>query len=106
MSTKYLESLPARHMDATTAERERVSRNCRLGGTHQERRAMTVKIISPEQRRAEPRGARIVVTGPFGVGKTSLVRTLDPGERVPDHQEPVQEFPAACGGASRGYRHK
>jgi len=39
---------------------------------------MTVKIISPEQRRAEPRGARIVVTGPFGVGKTSLVRTLDP----------------------------
>ena len=39
---------------------------------------MTVKIISPEQRLAEPRGARIVVTGPFGVGKTSLVRTLDP----------------------------
>jgi hypothetical protein len=29
-----------------------------------------------------------------------------PGERVPDHQEPVQEFPAACGGASRGYRRR
>jgi hypothetical protein len=29
-----------------------------------------------------------------------------PGERVPDHQEPVQEFPAACGGASRRYRHR
>jgi hypothetical protein len=38
-----------------------------------------MNIISPEQRLAEPHGARILVVGPYGVGKTSLVRTLDPG---------------------------
>jgi len=37
-----------------------------------------IPIISPEQRLREPRGARILIIGPFGVGKTSLVRTLDP----------------------------
>jgi AAA domain len=36
-----------------------------------------VKIISPDERPAEPRGARILIVGPFGVGKTSLFRTLD-----------------------------
>ena len=37
-----------------------------------------MRIISPEERLAEPRGARILIVGPFGVGKTSLARTLDP----------------------------
>jgi hypothetical protein len=37
-----------------------------------------VNIISPEQRLAEPHGACVLVVGPYGVGKTSLVRTLDP----------------------------
>jgi hypothetical protein len=35
-------------------------------------------IISPEQRLAEPRGARILIVGKNGIGKTSLVRKLDP----------------------------
>jgi len=34
-------------------------------------------IISPEQRLAEPRGARILMIGPFGVGKTTQARKLD-----------------------------
>jgi hypothetical protein len=37
-----------------------------------------IPIISPETRMGEPRGARILVIGPFGVGKTSLARGLDP----------------------------
>jgi hypothetical protein len=35
-------------------------------------------LVSPEQRRAESHGAHVLLLGPFGVGKTSLVRTLDP----------------------------
>ena len=39
---------------------------------------MTMTIIGADQRLAERRGAKILITGPSGVGKTSLLRTLDP----------------------------
>src|SRR4051794_19416385 len=35
-------------------------------------------IITHEERLSEPRGARIAIIGPNGVGKTSLARPLDP----------------------------
>ena len=37
-----------------------------------------MKIISADQRYTAPRGAKILLVGPTGVGKTSLLRTLDP----------------------------
>jgi hypothetical protein len=37
-----------------------------------------MKIISADERLAEERGAKVLVLGPTGVGKTSLLRTLDP----------------------------
>jgi len=36
-----------------------------------------LKIISADERMAEERGHKIVIGGPSGVGKTSLVRTMD-----------------------------
>jgi AAA domain len=39
---------------------------------------MTLRIISAGQRHSEPRGAKTLLLGPTGVGKTSLLRTLDP----------------------------
>jgi hypothetical protein len=39
---------------------------------------MTLKIISAGQRHSEPRGAKILLLGPTGIGKTSLLRTIDP----------------------------
>jgi hypothetical protein len=37
-----------------------------------------VKIIDADQRLAEKRGVKALLVGPTGVGKTSLLRTLDP----------------------------
>jgi hypothetical protein len=36
-----------------------------------------MKIITADERLAEKRGAKILIVGPTGVGKTSLARTLD-----------------------------
>ena len=39
----------------------------------------TFKIITADQRMAAPRGVKTLLVGPAGVGKTSQLRTLDPG---------------------------
>lgn len=39
---------------------------------------MPIKIVSADQRMSGPRGVKALIVGPAGVGKTSLLRTLDP----------------------------
>jgi AAA domain-containing protein len=41
-----------------------------------------MKIISADERLAERRGATVLIVGPTGVGKTSLLRTLDPARTL------------------------
>jgi hypothetical protein len=37
-----------------------------------------MQIISADERLRERRGAKVLIVGPTGVGKTSLLRTVDP----------------------------
>lgn len=39
---------------------------------------MTFQIITADQRLSTPRGVKALIVGPAGVGKTSLLRTVDP----------------------------
>ena len=39
---------------------------------------MTAQIIPAEQRVTDDRGVKALILGPTGVGKTSLLRTVDP----------------------------
>jgi predicted GTPase len=39
-------------------------------------------IIGADQRLSEKRGVKALVVGPTGVGKTSLLRTLDPAHTL------------------------
>lgn len=39
---------------------------------------MTIQIVTADQRMQGPRGVKMLIVGPAGVGKTTLLRTLDP----------------------------
>jgi hypothetical protein len=41
-----------------------------------------MKIISADERLTAPRGVKILIAGPTGVGKTSLLRTVDPSRAL------------------------
>jgi hypothetical protein len=41
-----------------------------------------MKIISADERLREQRGAKVLIVGPVGIGKTSLLRTLDPARTI------------------------
>ena len=40
------------------------------------------QIITPEERLAEDRGVHALIVGPYGIGKTTLLRTLDPSSTL------------------------
>lgn len=70
---------------------------------------MALKIITPDERAAQKSAIKGVILGPSGVGKTSLVRTLDPKktlvvdleagmlalEGVPVDSFPLRDWPTA-----------
>ena len=71
---------------------------------------MTTRIITPEERLAEPRGVHALIVGPYGVGKTSLVRNLNPSSTLfvntedgdlAIHDVPVPQFGRKPGRAPR-----
>ena len=41
-----------------------------------------MNIIGADQRASESRGVKALIVGPTGVGKTSLLRTLDPARTL------------------------
>src|SRR6267378_6592199 len=49
----------------------------RRSQNHQQRKETDMQIISANERLAEQRGVKALIVGPAGVGKTSLLRTLD-----------------------------
>ena len=57
-------------------------------------------IISADNRLAERRGAKIVIIGPVGVGKTSLLRTLDLNRSFLDFHRMPSKAPSSMVGYS------
>lgn len=43
---------------------------------------MPLQIITANERMAEQTGVKALILGPYGIGKTSLLRTLDPGSTL------------------------
>src|SRR5262245_24328517 len=58
----------------------------RRGTTHIEGQShmstKNLKIISADERLSAPRGGKLVIAGPTGVGKTSLLRTVNAGRAL------------------------
>lgn len=67
-----------------------------------------MKIIVADQRLTEPRGVKALIVGPTGVGKTSLLRTLDPARVLFVDSEAgdlaVQDYGSIPSGLTTGRR--